>query len=163
MYAEIILWVIIKRKKNIIRRYIQIYILPKYALHQRIAASRPFTMCANKTDIAENILNIHISNSTKEVIHVKLVRHLQNDDWGTGEVHANSIIRLTFPSIVLITLPRNTLNEITRAANDCLRFDLSVTPPEFVDDGVQGKSAFSVTWHRIIHQGTTAESFSKPH
>lgn len=88
-----------------------------------------------------NILNSYISNSTKEVIRVKLIRHLWNNDCGTDEIHANPIIRLKFFS--LASTSRLEIHSTKLHANDCFRFDPSVAPTEFVDHGVQRKSALS--------------------
>lgn len=107
---------------------------------------------------------IYVSNSTGAIIRVKLIRHLRNGDCGTNEVHVKPIIRLEFPAA---KYARRVSGEITRAAGDCLRFDLPASPT--VCQGGRRRirrsgrgGSLSVTRHRIIRQGTAAESPGGP-
>lgn len=68
---------------------------------------------------------IYVSNGA--IIRVKLIRHLRNGDCGTNEVHVKPIIRLEFPAVAA-KYARRVSGEITRAAGDCLRFDLPASP-----------------------------------
>lgn len=106
--TEIILRGTVKRKKNIICRYIYIhrymYNIYRFIFYRNVRhvneSQIAHRSCADtKRTQLKKILNIHISNSTKEVIRVKLIRHLWNKDCGTDEVHANPIIRLKFLSV----------------------------------------------------------------
>lgn len=99
------------------------------------------------------------------VIRVKLIRHLRNGDCGTNEVHVKPIIRLEFPAVAA-KYARRVSGEITRAAGDCLRFDLPASPtvcqggPTANSD--RERRGLGVTRHRIIRQGTAAESPGGP-
>jgi len=126
----------------------EIYILSKYVSRQWIANSVLFARNMREWD-DENMLNIYtyivyVSNSTGAIIRVKLIRHFRND-CGTNEVHVKPIIRLEFPAVAA-KYARWVSGEITRAAGDCLRSDLPVSPTVCQGDrrrsqGVNGEGA----------------------